>query len=286
MKRILHLGWIGAAILVALGAVPVAAQQAATVIAVAGTVEIGRDAKWRPAAVGDVVEVGDQLRTGQPGRVSLAFRDQSTIVLSDGSLFTVDESTFAPKEGAIKSYMRLIEGKVRALVSQYYKDPLSTFQIETATAVSGVRGTDFVVLYDARAKTTEVVGVTGRIQVHSVLDRSGRGVLVGAGQASRVAHGGFPTTPRSVAQDEMHRFLDGVQLGAGAATLLDGDPILQHGQVPAADGTESAGTDGTPMPIAPPAGGAGDNGGRSSPSGVADQPAAAIGDTGRVAVPF
>jgi len=272
--------WLG------LGAWAAAAQEAATVIAVTGTVEIGRAAAWRPAAVGDVVEVGDQLRTGRPGRVSLAFRDQSTIVLSDGSLFTIDESTFAPKEGAIRSYLRLVKGKVRALVSQYYKDPLATYQIETATAVSGVRGTDFIVTYDSAANSTEVIGVSGRIQVHSVLDRDARGVLVGAGEASRIVRGAFPTTPRSIAQEEMRGFLDGLQIGAAAPTLLDGDPILQRGAVPSGDTAERTVTHAVPRPIAPPAAGSGDGVDRTSPSGVAEQPAAEVGDTGRVEVPF
>jgi len=276
---------LAAFFLVVAGAVPAVAQEVATVIAVTGSVEIGRNATWHSAAVGDSVEVGDQVRTGRPGRVSLAFRDQSTIVLGDGSLFAVDEATFAPKEGKIRSYLRLIEGKVRALVSEYYKDPLATYQIETATAVSGVRGTDFVVVYDAASGSTDVVGITGRIEVHSVLDRKARGVLVAAGEASHVARGGFPTTPRSLAGDEMRDFLDGVPLTARAATLLDGDPILQHGRIPTADGADHDTPGAVPAPIEPPAGGPSDGIDRSSPGGVAEQPAAAI-DTGGVQVPF
>ena len=121
--------------------------------------------------------------------------------------------------------MELIRGKVEAVVSEYYQQPGASFEIKTSTAVAGVRGTDFVMTHDAEAGVTEVVGVSGRVQVHSVLARSGPGVLVTAGTVSSVAAGKSPTAPRRMTDNLFRQELEGFNF---IGTARSGGFIANH----------------------------------------------------------
>jgi len=154
------------------------AQDAGTIAALAGTVEIGRGGTWTAATVGAAVQAGDSLRTGRPGRLQFVFRDDTVCSLADETELVINEQVFEPDRGALRSLIHLARGKVKALVSEYYSRHGASYQIETVTAVAGVRGTEFVIVFDPVAEVTSVVGVTGTTEVHSVLDRVRHGVFV------------------------------------------------------------------------------------------------------------
>lgn len=234
-----------AVILVIAGyAAPVRAEQAGAFIIVDGSVEIGRAQRWVAAGVGDAVHVGDQVRTGKPGRARIAFRDRSTLNVADGSVVVIDEHVFDTDEGVFKSYLRLLQGKVRALVTEYYNDPAASYQIETATAVSGVRGTEFVVDYATGEARTQVIGLTGTVEVRGLHMRDEPGVFVTSGKYTRVAHGAAPTPVRDVGPQQMRDFLRGLQLTSAV-------PGVAPGHEPAS--APGGGTGG--VPGASPAGG-------------------------------
>ena len=110
--------------------------EAGTVAAVEGTAEIGRGGTWQAAAAGSSVQVGDELKTGNPGRMRVVFRDDTVLNLADDTQVTVDQQVFAPDQGLFRSSMQLLRGKVRALVGEYYSRPAATYEINTATAVA------------------------------------------------------------------------------------------------------------------------------------------------------
>jgi FecR protein len=214
-----------------------AVQEAGTIASVEGSAEIGRSGEWYPAALGNDVYQGDTLRTGRPGRMRVVFRDDSVINVGDDSSIVVDEQVFDPNATANRSVFELLRGKVRALVSDYYKETGSVFEVQTGTAVAGVRGTEFVVDYDPDAQTTAVVGITGRIEVHSVLDRATRGVYIHAGETTRVDEGGFPQPPAPVEDQRFHQYLRDLGfIGLGRPeSLSNNHPLVGSSQVPEPD---------------------------------------------------
>src|ERR1700687_331993 len=221
------------AILVALGAVVLIvrgarAQEVGTIAAFEGTVEIGRGGAWRPVAIGTPVNLHDELRSGRPGRVRLVFRDDSVLNLGDDSQLVIDEQVFDPNQGQFRSLMHLLKGKVRALVSDYYRQPRAEYQIESVTAVSGVRGTEFIVSYDPIDDATDVVGIEGQIEVHSPLDRLGRGVLVTAHELTRVERGQFPTPPRHIDEELFRQYVEGLAFSGGGSSesLTIDNPLI------------------------------------------------------------
>jgi hypothetical protein len=215
----------------------VAAQEVGTVAAVEGSVEIGRQGVWEPAAVGAAVHQGDELRTGRPGKLRVVFQDDTVLSVSEGSRVTVDEQVFQPADGKVHSVMNLLQGKVNALVGEYYGRPGAAYEIKTATAVAGVRGTEFSVSYDPYDEVTEVMGFSGRILVHSLWDPTGPGVIIGANETTTVAEGELPTQPRRYNERLFRQQLEGFDFigGGRMESLIASHPLLAGANVPQPD---------------------------------------------------
>jgi hypothetical protein len=219
------------------------AQEVGTVAGVSGGAEIGRRGEWTAAGVGSEIFQGDELRTAAGGQMRIVFQDDSVLNLGSDSRLLVDEQVFDPKKSPARSVIQLLQGRVRALVSEYYRENGATYEIETATAVAGVRGTEFVVSYDSGAAVTEIVGVTGKVEVHSVLDRAAHGVFVTAGEVTNVRQGQFPTQSPRLGEDAFHQVIDGLEfIGTGRAGGLTADhPIVGGVEVPEPDRAPKAG---------------------------------------------
>jgi hypothetical protein len=163
--------------------------------------------------------------------------------LGDGSTLVVDETVYDTSKGAGSTLLHLLGGKVRALVSDYYSGGQASYRIETTTAVSGVRGTEFVVAYDTGSQLSQVLGLGGAVAVNSPLDRKGHGVVVHAMELTDVAKGKYPTPPRliSVDDDRYRQLMAGLDLpGSGIPeSLLPGDPSFGGKDVPQPDTADS-----------------------------------------------
>jgi len=154
------------------------AQEVGTVVALRGPVDIGRGGAWMPAVNGMAVQMGDEVRTGAGGRVSLTFQDGTVLSAGEQSRLVIDQQVFGGDAEPSRAAFRLLQGLVRSVVTAYYAQPGSVFEIDTPTAVAGVRGTEFIVAYDPVADSSEIIGVHGRVDVHSTADRSAPPVLV------------------------------------------------------------------------------------------------------------
>jgi hypothetical protein len=217
------------------------AQSAGVIATLDGTAEIGRNGNWAPAVIGATIEVGDTIRTGRPGRVRISFRDDSVVNVGDDSQLVIDESVFNPDRGEVRSVLELLNGKVRAIVSEHYQEPSASYEIRTVTAVSGVRGTDFIVVHEPSTKVTKVVGVSGLVDVNSSSDRNRNGVVVGPQEISEVESGRYPSPPRRLDQTTFRQYLDGLEfIGFGIPeSLLFDNPIAKGDYIPPADRAET-----------------------------------------------
>jgi hypothetical protein len=228
---------VGALVALLLLRLPAAAQEVGTVAELDGTVDVGRNGEWTPAAIGAPIEQGDQLRTGKRGRLKIVFQDDSVLSVSEQSLVVVNEQVFDSATSKTRSYFDLLRGKLNSIVSDYYGRPGTSYEVKTPTAVAGVRGTEFSVSYDPDDAVTEVLGFSGQVQVHSLLDPSGPGVIITANETTTVARGQLPTTPRRFSEKFFRQHLEGFSfIGGGrfesaAAT----HPVVAGASVPRAD---------------------------------------------------
>jgi hypothetical protein len=208
------------------------AQEVGTVATLEGTADVRRGDTWTAAALGTPISLGDQVRTGNPGRLSIVFRDDSVLTVAADSQLVIDQQVFNPSGGVVRSLIGLLRGKLNAVVGEYYHDPGSAYEVKTATAVAGVRGTEFSVSYDPIAELTEVMGVSGLVHVHSVLDPTGPGVLVRASEVTTVAPGQLPVPPRRVEETVFRQHLEGIQfIGGGRAESLVASSSLRGGAI-------------------------------------------------------
>jgi len=276
-----------------LGAPALAQEQVGSVASMQGTVQVMRAGAIVPLSVGAAIFNTDEIRTGRPGRVRVVFRDESVLVLADESKVAVNQQVVDENAGVFDSLYNLLEGKVRTLVSEYYKDPQARFEVHTKTAVSGVRGTEFIVVYDPVTALTEVVVVRGTVAVWSPLDPKGSLVLVTDQQVTRIGEGQAPTQPETLDDATFDNYLDGSQVpGDGLPeSLVESQPVLSGGDVPPPDRAEPV-TAG-----APPQGGPGQVGvgqaaetfpANSSPAigDVLQQPVGQVETSGSVRVGF
>jgi len=229
-RRIGHAAPV-AVLAILLSAATVRAQEVGTIAALEGTGEIGRGSARLAATTGAAVHQGDELRTGSPGRMRIVFQDDSVLTVSDGSRLVVDEQVFRPSQGKSRSIFGLLQGKVSAVVSEYYQQPGSAYQIKTATAVAGVRGTEFVMVYDPRTQQTDVAGVHGYVEVRSLFERGGSGVMITAGELTTVARNAVPSAPQRLSNPMFRQYMEGVDfIGAGASESLTVNNALVAGQ--------------------------------------------------------
>ena len=189
-----------------------AQSEVGTVAAVQGTFEVQRGGSWQGATIGMPVFGGDHLRTGPSGRGKVVFQDDSVLDLAPNTEVVVEKQVFDPPAHRFQSLIRLIKGRVRAWVSEYYREPRARYEVETPTAVAGVRGTEFIAQYDTTAEVTEIVGITGEVEVTGKLAVIGAAVQVGSHEFTQVQKGRFPTTPQQLGDAQFQQYLQGLDL--------------------------------------------------------------------------
>jgi hypothetical protein len=213
MSRTVLISLVCAIVAAVIPSVPARAQsEAGTVAAVQGTFEVQHAGTWQTARSGLPVFVGDQIRTGADGRGKVVFQDDSVLAVAPNTEIRLDAQVFDPGARKFQSLLHLAGGKIRAWVSDYYHEPRGRYEVETPTAVAGVRGTEFVVVYDATTETTDVVGITDRVDVTGKLAVMGAPVQVAPHFYTRVQKGRFPTAPQRLDDLRLRQYLEGLEL--------------------------------------------------------------------------
>ena len=91
---------------------------------------------------GSPIFAGDMLVTKERSRLNAKMNDKSVIGLAPVSKLVIDKSVYDPKKNERSSFLSLMWGRARFIVSKLTKSK-PNYQIKTPTAVCGVRGTDF-----------------------------------------------------------------------------------------------------------------------------------------------
>ncbi|MBU0704438.1 MAG: FecR domain-containing protein, partial [Chloroflexi bacterium] len=173
---------IGGQILRPLIGVPV--PQMATLTQVGGTVEVlsSRGEPWRRVLVGEQIEAGDRIRTRPVSSATLYFFDgSSTDLEAEAEITVVRMSSQRDGSGKVIVLHQWL-GQTRHSV-EHLTDIASRFQVETPSAVTTVRGTEFEI----------VVGISGATRVtviEGVVDVTAQETTVAvlAGEETTILH--------------------------------------------------------------------------------------------------
>jgi len=131
---------------------------------------------------------GALVRTGRKALCEITMPDGSTVKISSGSVFQITKSQISKDTGKKSHKFSLLFGRVRAKVQKFTTTD-SEFEIVSGTALAGVRGTDYGVVYDGIKSSVFVFD--GFVHLGSVT-QAFEPVLLGAGQMSFVPKGGIP----------------------------------------------------------------------------------------------
>ena len=112
---------------------------------VSGDAFIERAGEKIKAASGLTLQPGDVLVTGDGGRLSVTFIDNSRFSAGPNSRVSVDRFEFNPTthEGAFDS--RIERGSLAIVSGQIAKAQPDAMKLRTPTSILGVRGTRFIV---------------------------------------------------------------------------------------------------------------------------------------------
>lgn len=233
-----------AAILLSIGLLqPAFAQDAVgQVVALEGNADVTRgEADAISLDLNDEVFREDTVRTK-----SGAFLE---IELSDGSRFTLDESTRVeisqyvtdPEADGLLSMAR---GRLRATVGRTFSSRRESFRVETSDAVMGVQGTDFLVT--ALPDRTDVLVYEGLVSVTSLDPDYSGATLLRAGQFTSVRPGQPIPQPRDYYPINDATRDEGTAMGSGS------DQDVQSGGTQVQDPTTTLPTEDMPTVTVPP----------------------------------
>ncbi|HIQ01869.1 MAG TPA: hypothetical protein EYH30_07035, partial [Anaerolineales bacterium] len=158
-------------LLIVVGGLSLASQNGGTVTQVAvlsrvgGVVEIlpTDSDTWRLAEAGEVIEAGDRVRTGLDSAATLLFFDGSTTDLEANTKVTLVQMLSRRDGGGRAIVLHQWLGRTYTQV-EHLPDAASRFEIETPTAVTAARGTEFAVAVEEDG-TTSVVVIEGLVDV-------------------------------------------------------------------------------------------------------------------------
>nr|WP_298124704.1 FecR domain-containing protein [uncultured Pseudoxanthomonas sp.] len=154
--------------------------------AVTRTTAAGADA---PVTAGMSLGSGAMLKTSPDASLSLQFADGSRLLLLGGSELLLDRLTRFGRSGMADTRLRLQRGRIGNEVRRL-RGPAANFIVDTPSASSAVRGTQFRVEAGDNRTHTEVL--EGRVAVSA---RSQRGALLRPGFGTVVAMGQSTVTP-------------------------------------------------------------------------------------------
>jgi len=114
-----------------------------------GTATLERAGQVRPAQAGLEVFEGDVLRTGVDGRLSVMLKDESRLALGASSALTLTRFAYAPNDQQLGLAVRLTRGVLSYVSGLVAKLAPESVQLQTPSAIIGVRGTHVLVKADA-----------------------------------------------------------------------------------------------------------------------------------------
>jgi hypothetical protein len=156
-----------------------------------GFVTLTRDDRTRVVPVGAPVSAGDRVVTAADGRVEIAFRDGTVLVIGPASEVIIADYQVDGGGHRLRALLSLLGGILRSTVAEAPEG--GKFDVETRVAVASVRSTEWVIEAENREHTAVFV-VDGVVEVVSKSENTG--VRVEAGYGTDVFAGKAPTPPK------------------------------------------------------------------------------------------
>lgn len=130
---------------------------------VQGPVHVERGGASLDAAPAMELSLGEIVRTAAEGRAKILFEDGSVLNLGGDTRLKLTRFLYDPA-GERTGFVELLRGAIRAWVTRL-RTPKSRFEVQTPTAVAGVRGTDYALIETEQG--SQIVVYDGVVTVRS-----------------------------------------------------------------------------------------------------------------------
>jgi hypothetical protein len=160
---------LGAAAAVLLLAVLAAPALAAKVTLLQRPVEVkpAGQTKWSPLNVGDELAEGDSIRSGHGGRAEITIAEKRLFRIGEDSEVQIDKLVL--KESDMQGKVRLLLGRVwSSILVPLRAGREEEYQVVTATATLGIKGTRFDVDYDGKTKALQATVLEGKVVANPI----------------------------------------------------------------------------------------------------------------------
>lgn len=160
---------------------------------------------WNPAALGLGVYQYDTVKTGEKSKVRITFEDGSLLNLSETTELEIKEHVYTPEDKRRTSLLKMTTGKMRVLCQKLTGEG-SRFQVETPTAVIGIRGTQFIIWVVSNELTT-VICLEDEVYVRNTDETVAGEVILKPNQMTKIGVG-IPPLPATIAPEELRSQLE------------------------------------------------------------------------------
>lgn len=118
----------------------------------------------------DEVFFKDLIETLEKSKAKVLFIDDTILNIGEKTKIEITEHIFNPDKDQRSTIIKLIDGKVRALVGRFFSGPDSKFEIHTPTAVAAARGSYGIVwVQEVNGKIqTGILNLKGAWEVKSI----------------------------------------------------------------------------------------------------------------------
>jgi ferric-dicitrate binding protein FerR (iron transport regulator) len=155
-------------------------------------------------AVGAQLYEGDRIQTEAGARLRLAFVDGTVVQLGESTDLVLDWFLVAPDVNTQNVLLRVSSGIFRVILELVL--PRAAFEVQTATAVASVRGTDWI--SEATPEATATVALEGQVAIRNVQPAIPGEVVLGPGEGTTVNAGAPPTAPTVWGDARRNQFID------------------------------------------------------------------------------
>lgn len=101
----------------------------------------GTKYSYESAKIGKKIKPGEVVQSGADGKAKIVYPNGDHFLIGFGTTMVMPDISAKAADGKDATSIKLLYGRVRALVSK--GGPRSNMKVKTPTAVAGVRGTDF-----------------------------------------------------------------------------------------------------------------------------------------------
>lgn len=168
-------------------------------------VRLNDEDSWGEAITGMLLQEEDSIKTGVDGKAKIVLSDESVITVGALSVFLIKSVSEDYETGDRNVLFNLEQGTVRARVTKL-QTSTSSFEIQTPTAVAGVRGTDFVVEMNPKNDEAIVTVLEGQVEVGARIGVIKEKILLMKEETSSVKNGRKPEAPRKADTDKLQGF--------------------------------------------------------------------------------